>query len=491
MTADCRKILPVPDRRRVYTYAGPDGYRAFIGQTLACLGYSRAADAEAADVCVRINADGPALMCRFMRDDGAERSFGPERFAHKGRLKELLLVMYGKAFNSVPSQWGVLTGVRPTKLVHRLWDNGLRPEATPGYLHDRYGVAEDLANLLADVAARQRPYVIGQGRDAALYVGIPYCASHCLYCSFPSRLIGNEGKGNLQDFVRAVVADARDAYVLCRDMGLRITSVYVGGGTPTALPAALLARIIDAVRPFAAGGAEWTVEAGRPDTATAEKLTLLRQAGVTRVSINPQTMQRHILEKLSRRHGVKDIYAMFDTCRALDYDVINMDFIAGLPGQTEADMAENMDVVCQLRPENVTIHTLALKKGAPLFRHSLRDEIPAAHLVEAMLNEVRRRLAEKEYVPYYLYRQTYMAASFANIGYALPGEICAYNIEMMEERQTVLGIGPGSATKFIVAGREMKKLYMPKDIGQYVAALPERLVRRRSLCASIYEGVDE
>ena len=220
---------------------------------------------------------------------------------------------------------------------------------------------------------------------------------------------------------------------------------------------------------------EWTVEAGRPDTATPDMLAMLRQAGVDRISVNPQTLQQHLLDALGRRHRVEDIYTMYEDCRKLGFSVINMDFIAGLPGQTVADMQENMEIVCKLHPENVTIHTLALKKRAPLFHHELRAAIPPAEETGHMVRLCQSILTAGGYVPYYMYRQKYMAASFANIGYALPGSVSAYNIEMMEERQSVLAAGPGGATKFLCRdGHTLEKVYMPKDVDAYVQALAEK-----------------
>ncbi len=479
------------ERTKRYVYTGPDDYHGFVGQVLTYLGYTRHEDGPPmADVRIDENADGAALTCSFRDEAGRERRFGPQRFTRKSELKELLLSRYREGTGAAASVWGVLTGVRPTKLVHRLFDEGVPADEAVRRLQRCYGVAPDTAAELVAVAAVQRPYVLETKKKAALYVGIPYCSSHCLYCSFPSRLIGVETASRLHDFVAAVTADLEAVTRLVAEEGLEIGSVYVGGGTPTSLPADALAPILKAVEPLVGPGTEWTVEAGRPDTATDAKLALLRRSGVTRISINPQTMQQRLLDTLSRRHSVADIYAMFAQCRKLGFPIINMDFIAGLPGQTVADMASNMETVCQLRPENVTIHTLALKKGAPLFRHPLRAEIPSEKTVEEMLSLTRTGLAELTYTPYYLYRQQYMAAAFANVGYALPKTISAYNIEMMAERQTVLGVGPGSATKFVVQGKNLEKMYMPKDIGQYIRALPERIERRRYLCAAVYEGVN-
>ena len=474
-----------------YVYTGPDDWHGLVGQVLASLGYVYDSDGKEAAVRLTSRRKSLVLDGYFTDPNGQACNFGPYVVTTKKEVKNYLLEACLTLTKRPPSPWGKLTGVRPIKLVHTLLDEGLSPEGVRHRLCKDFDVADRMADLLVQVAVTQRPYVVQhETRDAALYVGIPYCASHCLYCSFPSRLVGNERAERLLDFTNKLIEDIQDVQRLCSDTGIRIDSIYVGGGTPTSLSVEAVERIMSALRPLSEACREWTVEAGRPDTMTEEKARILRACGVDRISINPQTMQQHLLDALGRRHTVKDIYRMFDYCRNAGFSVINMDFIAGLPGQTVEDMRQNLEAVCQLAPENVTIHTLALKKGAPLFRHTLREEIPPVQVVEEMVTSAEEALCRQEYVPYYLYRQQYMAAEFANIGYAKDGAVSRYNIEMMEERQTVLGVGPGSATKFIVPHIKMEKMYMPKDIGQYTEALTERMKRRRLLCTSVYEGVN-
>ena len=480
---------------QTYTYTGPDAYHAVVGQILAGIGYVGGKEDHPVGAIVEIAAEGERLhvVCRFL---GQAPEFQTEvwfldQTQVKQALKTCLLQWHERYTGATPSPWGTLLGVRPTKLVHRYFDDGLAEAEAIEKLQDTYHVSLEKATELVTMAARQRPYVCPAARTVSAYVGIPYCSSHCLYCSFPSRLIGSEGDRGLKAFVNALVDDITDLGQLCRDYGLTISTAYVGGGTPTCLPTEALQPILAAMRTAFGPVREWTVEAGRPDTATMEKLQLLHDYGVDRISVNPQTLQQRLLDALGRRHHVEDIYTMYDACQRLGFRVVNMDFIAGLPRQTIDDMQENMEKVCQLHPENVTIHTLALKKRAPLFHHPLRDEIPSAETVAAMLDVTKKTLTKAGYVPYYMYRQTYMAASFANIGYALPDAIGIYNIEMMEERQAVLGAGPGSATKLLCPdGHSLDKLYMPKTVDTYVASLPDKLRKRRQLCAAIYGGED-
>ena len=320
------------------------------------------------------------------------------------------------------------------------------------------------------------------------YIHIPFCKTKCLYCGFFQNGMDQSVK---DEYIRCLVRELRQAAKARRLRDSLIHAVFIGGGTPTCLPLPVLEAMMTRLARNFPAAREWTVEAGRPDTATPDMLAMLRQAGVDRISVNPQTLQQHLLDALGRRHRVEDIYTMYENCRKLGFSVNNMDFIAGLPGQTVADMQENMEIVCKLHPENVTIHTLALKKRAPLFHHELRAAIPPAEETGHMVRLCQSILTAGGYVPYYMYRQKYMAASFANIGYALPGSVSAYNIEMMEERQSVLAAGPGGATKFLCRdGHTLEKVYMPKDVDAYVQALAERIAQRRRLCAIIYGKED-
>lgn len=473
-----------------YTYSGPDRYHALVGQIMAALGYVGGHEVRHIGADIRlIEADEHIfLSCDFEDWHSEAVLLRPQQL--RSDIKDCLMHWHGRAYGEALGQWGTLIGVRPTKLVHHLLDRGLDTTAAEKYLRQSYQVEAETAQRLVDMAILQRPYVRHGDREIALYIGIPYCPSHCLYCSFPSRLVGMETGGQLHLFAAAIVADLADIGRLCQEYGLTVQTIYVGGGTPTCLPADVLEQILAAIEQFLPVK-EYTVEAGRPDTVTPAILELLYRYGVSRVSVNPQTMQQHLLNALGRRHTTDDIYRMYSQVKQVGFPVVNMDFIAGLPGQTVEDMQENMKIVCQLAPENVTIHTLALKKRAPLFNHPLRDQIPASETTAEMLRLCRTVLTEKGYIPYYMYRQKYMAASFANVGYALPGTIGVYNIEMMEERQTVLAAGPGGATKFVLPdGHSLNKLYMPKEIDQYVQALPDRMEQRRHLCAILYGGED-
>mgnify|MGYP000450023627 FL=1 len=351
---------------KTYTYCGPESLHSLIGQVMASLGYVGGRESRDVGAAITLRDDGSHLYvgCTFT-DDG--RSWSSEigllsKEDPRKIVKDCLIHWHQRFLGHGPGPWGTLIGVRPTKLVHHLFDQGLDEKAAEKVLTDDYDVAEKTARDLVAMAQLQRPYVTDRGRKLALYVGIPYCPSHCLYCSFPSRLIGGEGEDQLTAFRDAMLRDFDDLAALCRDYDLDVTSLYVGGGTPTCLPQPVLQPLMERLAKNFPNAGEWTVEAGRPDTAEEGVLTMLKGCGVNRISVNPQTMQQHLLDALGRRHRVEDIYTMYEACRKAGFSVINMDFIAGLPGQTVADMQENMEIVCKLHPENVTIHTLALKK---------------------------------------------------------------------------------------------------------------------------------
>lgn len=479
---------------QTYTYDGPERFHSLVGQVMASLGYVGGREVRDVGAAVTVREEGGHLHVRCTFQDGGApwsseaRLVGTDR--ERASLKDCLIHWHNRFCGHGPSPWGTLIGVRPTKLVHHLFDQGFTADQAEKALQTSYCVAPAVARDLVAMARLQRPYVTDRGRKVALYVGIPYCPSHCLYCSFPSRLIGREGEAELTAFRDAVLADLDDLADLCRTYDLEVTSLYVGGGTPTCLPLPVLEAMMTRLTRNFPAAREWTVEAGRPDTATPDMLAMLRQAGVDRISVNPQTLQQHLLDALGRRHRVEDIYTMYENCRKLGFSVINMDFIAGLPGQTVADMQENMEIVCKLHPENVTIHTLALKRGSPLYDLNMQDDIPEEHLVADMIQYGKERLEAAGYVPYYLYRQQYMRGQLENIGYTLPGKACEYNIQIMEERQTIMSMGPGGSSKWIKAPAfRQKKQHMPKDVDVYTDTLKALLAKRHALCKSFWEVV--
>ncbi len=383
------------------------------------------------------------------------------------------------------SLWGTLVGVRPTKLTHKLWDNLGSLELVQHELATTHGISDVKWTLLQQVAHVERPYVVQAARnpkEISLYSGIPFCETHCTYCSFPYGLIQTYPK--VKEFVDVYEQDIHHMKTLVKTYGLEVQSLYMGGGTPTSLADEDFHRLVYELREQIPEGREFTVEAGRPDSLNPQKVQSIVDAGVTRISLNPQTMQDELLRIIGRGHSVAEFLSMYDYVASHTNCSINMDFIAGLPCQTVEHMAENVQYIEQLRPHNVTIHTLALKKGSPLYESRYAQEIPSEDVVQTMLDETHEVLLQLGYMPYYMYRQQYMVGQMENIGYTLPNYESIYNIQMIEERQSILSIGPGSVSKWI-GGSDFRqqKQYMPKDVDTYIQDI-QRLLEKRNLLSN-------
>ena len=346
--------------------------------------------------------------------------------------------------------WGGLTGVRPVKLPTRALEQGATRRQADRLLRDLYRVSAPRRALALDCAqatlAAKRTLA---PEDVSLYVGVPFCPTRCAYCSFVSADVGRTFS-LMEPYVDALCREIAAAGAAVRRGGRRIKSVYIGGGTPTTLSPALLDRLMGALEGAfdLSACAEYTVEAGRPDTITAEKLSVLRERGCTRVSVNPQSMDDRVLAAIGRAHSAADILQAWDLVRRAGFPYANMDLIAGLPTDTPEGFRASLDQVLSLGPENVTVHTLALKKGSRLTLEK-NGALPAPEQVSAMLDYAWGALRAAGYAPYYLYRQKYMSGGFENVGWCRPGAESLYNICMMEELHTILSLGSGGVTKVI------------------------------------------
>ena len=379
--------------------------------------------------------------------------------------------------------WGGLTGVRPVKLPTRALEQGATRRQADRLLRDLYRVSAPRRALALDCAqatlAAKRTLA---PEDVSLYVGIPFCPTRCAYCSFVSADVGRTFS-LMEPYVDALCREIAAAGAAVRRGGRRIRSVYIGGGTPTTLSPALLDRLMGALEGAfdLSACAEYTVEAGRPDTITAEKLSVLRQRGCTRVSVNPQSMDDRVLAAIGRAHSAADILRAWDLVRRAGFPYANMDLIAGLPTDTPEGFRASLDQVLSLGPENVTVHTLALKKGSRLTLEK-NGALPAPEQVSAMLDYAWGALRAAGYAPYYLYRQKYMSGGFENVGWCRPGAESLYNICMMEELHTILSLGSGGVTKVIDprAGSLVRQAN-PKYPKEYIETLDPILQAKENL----------
>lgn len=406
----------------------------------------------------------------------AENPDPADEYALRGcenRLVKLAFYRAALASGLPRPEWGSLSGVRPAKLMDACLREGLSPRAAKGRFMREYFVSGPRAGLCLDAAlAAQEAARSLDERDVCLYVGIPFCPTRCAYCSFVSQSVEKSMK-LMEPFLDALLLDIQATAAETRRAGLRPVALYMGGGTPTTLSAAQLDRLCAALeREFDLSALrEYTVEAGRPDTITAEKLRVLRAHGVGRVSVNPQTMSDSVLEAIGRRHTAQDIVDALALVRECGGFEVNMDLIAGLPTDTAGGFSRTLDAVLSLAPENVTVHTLSLKRGSGLTLAG--RPLPEAGEVRAMLDEAMERLAGSGYAPYYLYRQKNMAGGFENVGWTKPGSENLYNICIMEELCSILAMGAGGSTKLVAdGGKRIKRFIAPKYPQEYINAAP-------------------
>jgi len=377
--------------------------------------------------------------------------------------------------------WGILTGVRPSKLMQKhIGEKGEEKADTifNGFLM----VSPEKTRLAHSVAtAEQKCIGLSERSSYSVYVSIPFCPTRCSYCSFVSHSIA-QAKKLIPDYVRLLCEEIEYSAQLAAEAGLKVDTVYIGGGTPTSLEAADLEKICDALN--AHFGArlcrEFTVEAGRPDTITKEKLEVLKKAGVTRISINPQTFSDEVLHNIGRKHSAQDTIDKFNLARSLGFDNINMDFIAGLPGDSVENFRASIEKAIALGAENITVHTLALKKSASLVTEdetgTVCDETPG------MLGIASQLLYGAGYIPYYMYRQSKSVGNLENVGWCRQGRECLYNIYMMEEIHSIMAMGGGAVTKLVDPDtKQIERVYNFKYPYEYISRFAELLERKRSM----------
>ncbi len=382
-----------------------------------------------------------------------------------------------------PSPWGIMTGIRPTKIVHRLMDAGWLENRVQKYLEEKYALQEDKAALITKIASSQRTFLLSREQaknQVAVYIGIPFCPSRCLYCSFPSYSVKRHSY-MVEPFLKALLEEIKVVGETLRSRGIAVQTLYLGGGTPTSLQTEQLRDVMQTINLYLrdSNTLEVTVEGGRPDTLHQDMLTLLAELGVNRLSINPQSMNQRTLEVIGRNHTVEDIYRAVEMARQLKFATLNMDVIIGLPGETVPDVSQTMNRIVKLKPENLTVHALALKRASTLKQRL--SEFPVAPAGEAvtMWHEADRVARSLDLDPYYLYRQKQMVANLENIGYALPGHECIYNIQMIEERQTIIGLGVGASSKWVdPCSWNLINEYNAKEPSQYVERLGQYLERK-------------
>ena len=383
---------------------------------------------------------------------------------------------------SVPA-WGALAGVRPTKITTRHMLEGGTPKSADKLMKDIYYVTEDRRKLAVDCSiSTVNAANLLEPSDLSLYVGIPFCPTRCTYCSFVSRTIGKKTE-LLNPYLQALLKELEITGRLLAQSGRHVRTIYIGGGTPTTLSTPQMAYLLDAIRDSfdLSRCIEFTVEGGRPDTLDAEKLRTIYNHGADRMSINPQTMEDHVLRACGRPHKAADVVRAYGEAVDAGFKAINMDLIAGLPQDSFDGFKRSLDAVAGLNPTNITVHTLALKKGADLFEK--REDLSSAEEVTAMVNYANDTLRQLGYKPYYLYRQKYMSGSFENVGWSRDNLDCLYNIYMMEEVHTILSLGGGGMNKVNFPDGSLKRFHNPKFPEQYIEMIDDVLRQKEELFA--------
>ena len=386
--------------------------------------------------------------------------------------------------------WGALSGVRPTKLATKVLLEGGREQDADRMLRDVYFVTPERRRLCLDASRHtlEAAQLLAPD-DLSLYIGIPFCPTRCAYCSFVSESVERFGEF-LPPFLDCLIREIEYTGALLKRSGWHIRSLYIGGGTPTTLSTPQMTRLLDAIGTHfdLSRSLEFTVEGGRPDTLDLAKLRAIRAGGATRISINPQTMSDSVLRAIGRRHTAAETVEAFQMAREAGFDDINMDLIAGLPGDTPASFSETVRQVLALEPSNVTVHTLALKKGADLFQR--RVTLPTREDVAQMLAASGRQLRAAAFEPYYLYRQKYMSGSFENVGWCRAGYTGYYNIYMMEELHSILSLGGGGMNKINLPAGALERFHNPKYPQDYIQRIDTVLRQKDEIFALLEQTRD-
>ncbi len=403
-----------------------------------------------------------------------------ERIDEKNLVKRLvynaLVKVTGKEL-----AWGDLTGIRPTKIARKLLEEGKDESSILDYMKSTYLVGDEKGHLAIDIAKRERRILSSLHKKGySIYIGIPFCPTTCLYCSFTSNPIA-KWRNRVNDYLEAVEKEI--LFTKKERAGQIIDTVYIGGGTPTTLTAEELDRLLSFIDDNLdlSKLLEYTVEAGRADSITIDKLKVLKKHNVTRISVNPQTMNQRTLDIIGRRHSVEDVKRAYYDAREIGFSNINMDIILGLPEEGPKEVQNTVDEIVKLNPDSFTVHSLAVKRGSRLYEWIAENGYSTMINTDSTM-EIARNGAELMHMfPYYLYRQKNMAGNFENTGYAKEGCFGIYNILIMEELEPIVAIGPGSVSKVITKEGKLVRSDNVKDVDLYISSIDDMLKRKADL----------
>lgn len=409
----------------------------------------------------------------------------------KEQLKKAVY-SYFKEVYGITLPWGTLVGIRPSKIALELLEKGMKEEAIINYFYDHYMASKEKAQLCIDIARNENKFVNSDSNSISVYIGMPFCPTRCLYCSFTSNPIGGNKK-LVEPYLEALKLEIREMSRFIYEKGLTIESIYFGGGTPTAIEDEQFEDLMSVIYSNFIKNfyiKEFTVECGRPDSITVSKLSSMKKYGVSRISINPQTMNDETLKSIGRNHNSKDVEDKFILARELGFDNINMDVIVGLPGEGIEEVENTCERLLKLKPDSLTVHGMSIKRASRLYEDlCLNKKYTIASQLE--LNEMyglTRKLAiDLSMIPYYMYRQKNMVGNMENIGYSHCGKECIYNIQMIEEKQTIIALGADAVSKVVFLDENrIERFPNVKDVREYTSRINEMIEKKKELLNTLY-----
>lgn len=437
-----------------------------------------------------IKFTGEAVLLSWIGGEGGRASFGVKKVKItedmlrpevKNRLKQLIYVTLSE-YTGRELPWGTLTGIRPTKIPMTMLEEGKSDADIMEYMKETYLISDEKGDLAIQIAKREKFLLdtLHYEDGYSLYIGIPFCPTTCLYCSFTSYPIVS-WKKRVSEYLDALEKEIEFVAETYKDKVL--DTIYIGGGTPTTLEAEELQRLLNKIITCfdLSHLKEFTVEAGRADSITPEKLKVLKECGVTRISVNPQTMKQETLDMIGRRHTVLQVKEAFAMARDAGFTNINMDLILGLPGENEEDVRRTIEEVKILEPDSLTVHSLAIKRASRLNQWIEENGISTLKNTDETMQITANGAQQMGMVPYYLYRQKNMSGNFENVGYAKEGKFGIYNILIMEEKQTIVALGAGSITKRVYPDGRIERCDNVKDVALYIEKIDEMIERKRRL----------
>lgn len=445
------------------------------------------------------NADGDIVMtrlkkgriktylyvyCRLNGNIKRKSASFPNEMAYKQLTEhEICRLVYLclQSLTGITPPWGLLTGIRPVKKMAGLIESGKNRQEAFDYLKSKYMVSDSRLELAYNTALNQIPLINKYSKKTiSLYISIPFCPTRCSYCSFVSHSMESAYR-LIPDYIKFLCREIEITGKIINDLHLKVDTIYIGGGTPTSISAEQLKMIMDTISDNIDISAvrEYNVEAGRADTITREKLHVIKNAGANRISVNPQTLNNNVLKIIGRNHTAEDTIRAFITAREEGFDNINMDLIAGLPSDTAESYHHTLDRIIDLNPESITVHTLTIKRSAKMYEDRIKNYITTP--ASAMVNESINRLPENGYIPYYLYRQKNTVENLENIGFSKKGKESLYNIFIMDETQTILGVGCAASTKIVQPNGKITRIHNYKFPYEYINRFDDLMLKKQSI----------